>query len=365
MTVGSGRTAVVCAAMGAVLAGAIGCSDARAWRPPPGAVIVPGGLEPSAEPTEATSGAAVGAEQPLSVAAFEEGTAEPTAQPSGPHVRIRLEPPYKLEQRPVPVTAALQRADVLERRRWNGGGLGILAAEQPGPEGHPDPRVRVNIDAATGGLTAKTVQRVARQYHWINVIRCYRLGAYREPTMRGWTRGSFAIRANGKVAAPRVSETDLKDRKVASCLLESMKKVQYSRSSRGTNIKVSIKVSPGDDPMPPPKDAIEPGEGELSAEQMRGGVTAGLPAFEACFRAGLEYAPELWGRIPIRFHVTAHGRLDEAFDAGGRFPDARVRQCILRDARKLRFPKPKGGDFRFIVPVRLWTDRADVPRSVR
>jgi hypothetical protein len=342
-------------------------------------VIVPGGVQPSAGQTEQASAATLGGrvdssttagrmattEPPLSVADFEEGTDESAAQPRGPHVRIRLETPYKLEQRPMPPTAALQKADVLDRRRWNDGGLGILAAEQPGPEGHPDPRVRVNIDGATGGLTAKTVQRVARQYHWINVIRCYQLGAYREPTMRGWTRGSFSIRASGKVAAPRVSETDLKDREVASCLLESMKKVQYARSPRGTQVKVSIKVSPGDDPMPPPKDAIEPGRGQLSAEQMHAGVTAGLSAFEACFRTGLEYAPELWGRIPIRFHVTEQGRLDEAFDAGGRFPDARVRQCVLREARKLRFPKPKGGDLRFVVPVRLWTDRADVPRTVR
>ncbi|MBW2528522.1 MAG: AgmX/PglI C-terminal domain-containing protein, partial [Deltaproteobacteria bacterium] len=301
------------------------------------------------------------AEPPLDVAAFDDGD-EAGPEAAGPDVRLELEQPYKLGERPVPTTLPLQQADLRQRRRWNDGGLGILAAEQPGPEGHPDPRVRVNVDRAAGGLKAETVQRIARQYHWINVIRCYRLGAYQNQALRGWTYGSFGIRPNGRVQSPRLERSELEHPEVERCLLDSFKKVQFSQSSKSTQVKVSIKVSPGDDPMPPPEDAIEPGDGTLTAEQMLAPVRGALPSFESCYRAGLGYAPELWGRIPLRFHVTAQGRMDEAFDAGGRFPDPRVHQCVLRQARKLGFPKPEGGELRFVVPLRLWTDRADIPR---
>ena len=67
------------------------------------------------------------------------------------------------------------------------------------------------------------------------------------------------------------------------------------------------------------------------------------------------YLPE------IRFHLTAQGQLDEAFQTESRFPDARVEQCLLRAARQLSFPRPQGGDIRFAVPLRLSTDRAPSP----
>jgi hypothetical protein len=96
---------------------------------------------------------------------------------------------------------------------------------------------------------------------------------------------------------------------------------------------------------------------------MLAGAELGRAAFEGCYRAALEYAPELWGRVPIRFHVTRKGLVDEAFDDGGRLPDARLRQCILRAARKLQFPAPRGGDLRFVVPLRMSTDRAPGPTA--
>src|SRR5690606_31021145 len=132
-------------------------------------------------------------------------------------------------------------------------------------------------------------------------------------------------------------------------------------SSDLTRAWVDIRVGPGDEPMPPPQDLIVPGDGVLSVEAMRAGVTAGLPAFETCYRAAFSYAPALWGRIVIRFHVTARGILDEAFEAGSHFPDARVRQCVLREARKPKFDKPKDGDVRFLAPVRFQNSRSIIP----
>lgn len=351
----------------------LACDRLPPWAPPPSFPIPPslddstaGGVsegEPPSPPSDSSGHAPSAPSTPhgppaatRGVDALDESLDEPE-----PTISVRFEAPYKLEQRPVPQTFADQRADFLERRRWNDGGLGTLAGEQPKPEGHPDPRIRVNIDEAKGALDVATVQRIARQYHWIHVKRCYQLGAYLDPHLRGWTRGRFTVTRSGKVARAKLGHTELEDRKVARCLIDRLEKLQFPRKPRGTTLKISIKVSPGDDPMPPPKDEIKPGDGELSAEQMLAGVEPAKPAIAACYRAGLQYAPELWGRIPVRFHVTEQGRLDEAFDAGGRFPDPRVKQCILRAARQLRFARPEGGDIRFVVPVRLFTDRSKIP----
>ena len=124
---------------------------------------------------------------------------------------------------------------------------------------------------------------------------------------------------------------------------------------------MELQIGHGDEPVPPPPAHVVPGEGEIPPEAIRAVVLGALPAFEACYRPALEYAPELWGRLGIRFHVSEDGKTDEAFEVESRFPDERVSLCVLRAARKLRFPAPVGGDLRFIVPLRFRSDRSLVP----
>jgi hypothetical protein len=269
-----------------------------------------------------------------------------------------METPYKMGERAEPKTREEYKADILDRRHWNSGGLGELRADPPGPEGHPDPRVRVNIDKVQGPHEADELVRIARKYHWINVVRCYRLGAYKDPHLRGWTHARIDVSKSGKVRGAKLLDTELGEREVADCLVERLGKLEFPAASAGSRAWVDMRVSPGDDPMPPPEELLLPGDGVLDLDEMRLGVQAGLSDFEACYRAAFDYAPGLWGRILIRFHVDDKGQLDEAFEAGSRFPDARVSQCVLRAARKLKFPRPRGGDIRFYVPLRLSSDRA-------
>jgi len=279
-------------------------------------------------------------------------------------VSIEIEPPFKLGQRPTPTEPEAYRADLLERRRWNDGGLGRTLRDPPPPEGHPEPRVIVNIVKVSGPHRAKSLQRLARRNHWMPIIRCYRLGAWLDPHLRGWTRAQIGVTAAGGVRRPRLIRTELGDRAVASCMVERLADLELPRARRSSRVIVDMRVGPGDDPMPPPEDQIAPGEGTLPHEAMVAGVRAGLPEIERCYRAAFDYAPELWGRLAIRFHLTEGGRLDEAFEVESRFPDARTKQCILRAARQLRFARPKGGDIRFVVPLRLVSERAPVGNSV-
>ncbi|MEM1031062.1 MAG: AgmX/PglI C-terminal domain-containing protein [Myxococcota bacterium] len=282
--------------------------------------------------------------------------------PPEPEVVLYLETPYKLDARPPPTSQAAYKADIMDRREWNRGGTGALAAPLPGVEGHPDPRVIVNVDDVSGPLSPKGLVRTARKYHWINVVRCYRLGAYKDRHLRGWTRGEMTIGRNGRVSRARLRDTELADEDVARCLIDKLRAIDFPSAGGATTASVAIRVGPGDEPMPPPKDLIVPGDGTLSLEAMRAGVEAGRDAILECYRAAFAYAPGLWGRIILRFAVSARGATTEAFEAGSRFPDARTTQCIVRAARNFAFSRPDGGDIRFVVPIRLWREGADVAR---
>lgn len=273
-------------------------------------------------------------------------------------VTVALEQPYKMEQRIEPTTMDTWWAEFREHRMWNRGDMGELSKEPLAVEGHPDPRVIVNIDKAQGAHDADKLQRVARKYHWINVVRCYRLGAYKDAELRGWTHARMTVSTAGRVLRPQLLKTELEDDEVSKCVVDKLRTLKFPRAAKSTKAWVDIRVGPGDDPMPPPEDLIVPGDGELPVEKMRAGVEAGRSAFETCYRAAFDYAPRLWGRVVIRFHVTDKGVLDEAFEAGSHFPDARVQQCILRAARKLKFSRPKDGDVRFLAPLRLSNSRS-------
>jgi len=358
-------------------------SSCAPWSPPPPPPAHPIPTPPALWPPDPRTGAAV-ADDASRLAAFDEvppldhtpdattsaavaaSGAAPASPPdvmrdvelAPPQQTIELETPYKLGERVEPTDPKAWEADIYERRHWNSGGLGELSGELPGVEGHPDPRVIVNVDRVRGPHEAKDVQRLARKFHWINVVRCYRLGAYKDPHLRGWTKASLIVSRGGAVVRPRLLETELKDKAVAKCMVRKLRTLTFGRAGKSTTVFLDMRVGPGDDPMPPPKDEIVRGDGTLSLEAMARGVAAGLPAFRNCYQAALEYAPGLWGRLIVRYHVDEHGVLKGAFEAGARFPDARAQQCILRAARQLTFPKPEGGELRFVVPMRLHSDRS-------
>ncbi|MSP25663.1 MAG: AgmX/PglI C-terminal domain-containing protein [Myxococcales bacterium] len=269
---------------------------------------------------------------------------------------MEIEPPYKLGERPTARTTAAYKREIAELRHWGKGGTGELLAAAPGVDGHPDPRVTVNVVGATGPHKISEIQRLSRRNHWINVIRCYRLGAYLDPNLRGWTKAVIDIQKTGNVKATQLLETELLDPAVAACIVEKLRGLKFSAQRQGTRASFEIRVSPGDEPMPPPTELIVPGDGQLAPEKILAVVDAALPRIEACFAAALAYAPGLWGRMLLRMHLSEQGKLDEVFEAGTQFPDPRTSQCVVHAARKLKFPKPEGGELRFVVGLRFFSD---------
>jgi hypothetical protein len=276
----------------------------------------------------------------------------------GPIASLALEPPYKLGERPAPASQEAYRQQIHELRHWGKGGLGDLIGALPGLEGHPDPRVIIDVARVKGPHDPKELQRLLRRNHWIHVVRCYRLGAYKHPELRGWTKTVVTVSRAGEIIKTRVLETELDEEAVAECMAEKLRAMKVSGQKSASQAWIDMKVGPGDEPLPPPEELIVAGDGTLAVPAMTAGVRSGLPAFEACYRSAFAYAPSLWGRILLRFHLTDRGKLDEVFEAGTQFPDPRVSQCIVRAARKLKFDKPEGGEIRFVAGLRLSSDRS-------
>jgi hypothetical protein len=309
-------------------------------------------------PEVAPSAAATAEPAPLPVAP---PAARPPVLPEadpGPIPMVTLEQPYKLGERPEPRSSQAYRDEIRELRHWGAGGVGELLAPLPGPVGHPDPRVVINLEKSKGPHDAAEVLRLARRNHWIQVVRCYRLGAYKDTELRGWTKAFIGISRAGEVVRPKLLQTELGDRAVADCIVDKLRALKLPPARANSQAWLELRVGPGDEPMPPPEELLVPGDGSLAVEAMGEGVRAGLARFEECYRAAFGYAPGLWGRMLLRFHVTERGKVDEAFEAGTQFPDARVSQCVVHAARGLTFARPQGGDVRFVVGVRFRSDRS-------
>jgi hypothetical protein len=276
---------------------------------------------------------------------------------------VTLEIPFRLDRRPTFTSKEAFLLDLRERTRWNKGSLGNLAAELPRVPGHPMPKVIVDVKSASGGLKAADVQRVLRKMLWIKVIECYGLGAHKDQTLHGTAAIAFRVSAAGQILGARSTGATLPDAEVVGCLVNRLQRVDLPKAKKGSTAAIQIEVTHGDEPMPPPPSLITPGDGSFDVEAVRAVMTAALPDLEGCYRSALVYAPELWGRLGIRFHLTEKGKLDEAFEVESQFPDERVTLCVLRAVRKLKFPKAEGGEIRFVVPLRFGVEPA-APEAV-
>ena len=278
-----------------------------------------------------------------------------TAEADPGRVDLAFEPAYKLGS---PPAASMPMA---ERAAWNHGAMGPLSAPVPKDTVHPMPRVIIDVEGVEGPHRAADIQRLARRNGWIQAIRCYELGAYKNQNLRGRTTLSFTVGPSGEVTASETTGTTLADPFVATCFAERMQKLVFTKADGISTVKAALRIYPGDEPTPPSASLLVPGDGMLDGFLVQHAIERERPRFEACFRQALRYAPALWGRIAIRFHVTETGVTDEAYESESAFPDPRVSRCILHVARTIRFAPPTGGELRFLGALRLWTSHSALP----
>ncbi len=86
----------------------------------------------------------------------------------------------------------------------------------------------------------------------------------------------------------------------------------------------------------------------LTRDEIRLVVRAKLPQVRACFDAGLARAPEIGGRVVLRFTIGPDGRADAITVEQDEVGEAVVAECLCEQLRSWQFPQPRGG-----VPITI------------
>lgn len=91
--------------------------------------------------------------------------------------------------------------------------------------------------------------------------------------------------------------------------------------------------------------------GRLHPDAVDESIRAGLERFAGCYRAGLARNPNLTGRVAVRLSVDMNGAVAESCNGGADLPDASVVQCVVREAKRLKFPPPESRSVTLVSPL--------------
>jgi hypothetical protein len=239
--------------------------------------------------------------------------------------------------------------------------MGALVAAPPAMEGHPLPRVVVDVvrkpakktkrgrTIANDGALDGAIEASLRRAAWTKTIACYRKGALKNQALEGETL--LAARAkSGRLEALTVAKA-MPDPAVSKCLAKSYAGMAVPVGKRARSVAVRVRIFPGDDPIAPTAAEIDPVSGSVDPGLVADALRAELPRVEACYATARTWAPELAGTLAIRLRIEPSGQVSEAFEEGGPFAEERLARCVLRHVRTLRTAAPTGGPARVVVPI--------------
>ncbi|HLT40453.1 MAG TPA: AgmX/PglI C-terminal domain-containing protein [Enhygromyxa sp.] len=81
----------------------------------------------------------------------------------------------------------------------------------------------------------------------------------------------------------------------------------------------------------------------MTRDEIRLVVRAKLPQIRACFEAGLTSAPDLRGRVLLRFVIDPDGKAREIEVVDDQLGHASVTTCIVEQLPRWQFPRPRDG----------------------
>ena len=367
--------------------------DRTAASPPPAAATAPTATAPRlGAPPDAAPVVIEAADAAVSVdAASDAGGPDAAApMPPVPDVLVTVERPYKLFERPRSKGAVAAAGQDERLARWNVGGTGDPSFVSSRAGYHPGARVVVDTKVLNARLpkyvqprkrksilSQWAITRTARKYGYWPYRLCFEEGLRSDQRLKGQTLVRFSIGRTGTITAARLVKTKLGDRSVAECLRDATKttkKLVFKPApKKRLDVELSIKLWPGDAPVPP-KDPPDPerwtNPGEVDTAAVGAAVDSIRPSVRRCYAEGLERNEGLWGRLAIRVHLDERGRTpscakcakDDANcrlqcgrsrEFGSRFPDREVARCVLRSLRDASFPPPREGPASFVVAFRL------------
>lgn len=259
-------------------------------------------------------------------------TAEPAAEqtlppPTPEPPRVLIERPYSAQGHPRLATemATLERDE--ELFQWALGGSSDPGHPANRPGYHPATRVVVDVrllSRAPVGST-KRLERTARSNGYWPLRGCFEQAQRLRIKAERAVRVRLSLSASGRLLGSRLLEAP-PERDYARCVLERLRKLDFSPGfTRKLDVEISVKQWPGHAPVPPhaPDDAPR---FHASSESLAA-CEALAPALTACYQAGIERDPRLWGRLALRLDLSPDGVVENASEVETHFPDPSVGEC--------------------------------------
>ncbi len=88
---------------------------------------------------------------------------------------------------------------------------------------------------------------------------------------------------------------------------------------------------------------VEKPTGQIDPKDLKKVFNRHLGAMKKCYERELKKNPGLEGKVVLTVVIKSDGKVGRANAKGKSLRNARVNDCIEREARGMKFPKPKGG----------------------
>jgi hypothetical protein len=291
-------------------------------------------------------------------------------------VALTIERPYNTWARPRP-KGEVDAASADERlARWNVGGTSDPSYISNRPSFHPGTRVRVDARVVRGKLpksapfdrrkgthvvvlSETSLLARSRKYGYWPFRNCFEAGLRVDHQLAGGeTTLRFFVSTRGQISGSRLVRTTLRDPDVAKCLVDRARKIELLPPSQRVEIELDVQVWPGDAKLPllddPPQDALD-----LDADALGEVVEKDRNRIAACYQAGLERDPGLWGRIQVHTELEKTGKVRSARERESHFPDREVTRCVLEVVREMSFPAREHTGAAFELAFRLGRPSSD------
>ncbi|MFK7998133.1 MAG: TonB family protein, partial [Polyangiales bacterium] len=128
---------------------------------------------------------------------------------------------------------------------------------------------------------------------------------------------------------------------LAFCLAVSLPALAQGTAQAGVALEESLGDGDGRSLTPPVVDPVV--RGSLSKEVIRNVIQRHINEVRYCYERALHDAPDLEGRVTVRFIIAGNGTVRSATAQTPPPGFAQVAACVVQRMRRWRFPAPAGG----------------------
>lgn len=159
----------------------------------------------------------------------------------------------------------------------------------------------------------------------------------------------FLIHPDGRVERPKVSESDLKDRKVEQCLVKTMTGARLGKGVTAKKVRYTLNVAfpavrdTATGAAAGPDKAAQPSkDGPLSGREISKVMRERRDAFHQCYAKRVRKNRSLAGRVILRFTIRDDGTVRNVKIKETALNNAKVENCIVKIGKTLQFPASSG-----------------------